>query len=172
MSSSRFGRGFTTRCRDLVIKHYNQDGLGLTVSGHSTSATGGSSKDSPVKDLSRTEGSTTSIEDGLTSCPSVYELRTPASTQSRESSLYARYAGPIYLCDAEPDQLSGLHYENTDYEADKGHPLQRAVRLSLADDYTAPCRGASCSPARRPACSHGDASNSDTPHLCQTSTDS
>ena len=141
MSMTRNCRGHATRSRDLVSKHYIQYGLGLIVSGHSTSATGESSKDSPVRDPSRTEGSTTSIEDGSTSCPSLYELRTPASTQSRESSLYAHYAGPIYVCDAEPDQLDDPHHENTDSEADKGHSLQGAAQLSIADDYKAPCQG-------------------------------
>ena len=141
MSMTRNCRGHATRSRDLVSKHYIQDGLGFIVSGHSTSATGELSKDSPVRDPSRTEGSTTPIEDGSTSCPSVYELRTPASTQTRESSLAAHYAGPIYVCDAEPDQLDGPHYENTDCVAKKGHPLQGALQCSIDDDYKAPCQG-------------------------------
>ena len=50
--------------------------------------------------------------------------------------------------------------------------MQGALQLSIADDYKAPCQGASCSLARRSTCPHGGASDSETPHLCQTSTDS
>jgi hypothetical protein len=128
MMPSRFGRGCTTRPRDLAGKRYIQDGLGLHVSGHNTSATGGESKDSPVQDLSRTEDSTTSIEDGLTSCPSAYERRTPASTsecETQEGLSTDLYAGPTYRCVAEPDQLDGPLGGNTSVAVYKRHPLPR-----------------------------------------------
>ena len=128
MLPSRFGRGCTTRPRDLAGKRYIQDGLGLVVSGHYTSATGGKSKDSPVQDLSRTEDSTTSIEDGLTSCPSAYERRTPASTsecETQEGLSTDLLAGPTYLCVAEPDQLDDPLGGNTSVVVRKRHPLPR-----------------------------------------------
>ena len=172
MWMTRNCRSHATRSHELASKHSIQGGLGLGVPGHSTSAIGNLSKDSPIRDPAWTEGSTTFIEDGSTSSPSVYEPRTPASTQSRESPLYACDAGPIYLGDAEPDQLSATHYENTDYEVDKGHPLQGAAQLSITSVYTAPCRGATCSPAQGLACLRDEASDSDCPSSHQTSSSS
>ena len=116
MMTSRFGRGCKTRIFDSAGKRYIHNDLGLHVPGPDSSAIGGDSKDSPVHETSRTEGSTTSIEDRFTSCPSVYELRTPASTsecETQEGLLTDFYADPIDQCVAEPDQLDGPLRGNT-----------------------------------------------------------
>ena len=76
------------------------------------------------------------------------------------------------MCNVELDQFDGSQCENTDYVADKGHPLLGAFQLSLANDYKTPCQRAVRSPARRSTYPRGGASDSETPHLCQTSTDS
>ena len=73
--SSRFGRGSTTRTRETHLTH---DGTRLSV----FAASKGMPKDVPGCDYSRTEGSTTSIEDRSMLCPRAHEQQTPTSASS------------------------------------------------------------------------------------------
>ena len=126
--TSRFDRGRNTRILDLAGKRYIHNDLGPRVPGPDCDATGEYSKDFPVHETSRTEGSTTSIEERLTSCPSACEQRTPASTsecETQEGLLTDSYADPTDQCVAEPDQLDDPLGGNTSVVVRKRHPLPR-----------------------------------------------
>ena len=126
MMTSRLDRGCNTRILDLAGKRYIHNDLGPRVSGPDFDATGDYSKDFPVHETSRTEGSTTSIEERLTSCPSAYEQRTPASPSecgTQEGLSTDSYADPTDQRITELDQLGGSLGGNTSVGARRRHPL-------------------------------------------------
>ena len=116
-------RSHANRSHDSISKHSTYCGLGLDVPDLGASAIENSSKDFPIRDVSWTEGSTTLVDEETTSSPSVYESRTPASTQMRKSSFYTREVGPTFMGDVEPDQLSATHYGNIYHDDVKGTSL-------------------------------------------------
>ncbi len=167
--TSRFDRGRNTRILDLAGKRYIHNDLGPRVPGPDCDATGEYSKDFPVHETSRTEGSTTSIEERLTSCPSAYEQRTPASTsecETQEGLLTDSYADPTDQCVAEPDQLDDPLGGNTSVVVRKRHPLPRprghasdSDAYSIVDSSPESDQGLCGRPHIRSSCGQG----SDTP---------
>ena len=140
MMTSRFGRGCKTRILDSAGKRYIHNDLGPRVPGPDCDATGEYSKDFPVHETSRTEGSTTSIEERLTSCPSAYEQRTPASPSesgTQEGLLTDSNADPTDQRITELDQLGGSLGGNTSVVARERHPLPRPYsNASDSDAYS------------------------------------